>query len=80
MKLNNVMISCSSNVGLIRHNNEDMILVRNKFVRDENYSANISLKECDRFIMAVADGTGLGWGLRTDFLRPEPVGIDGQRR
>ena len=58
MKLNNVMISCSSNVGLIRHNNEDMILVRNKFVRDENYSANISLKECDRFIMAVADGMG----------------------
>ena len=30
-----LQITASSNVGLVRTNNEDMILVRNKYVRDE---------------------------------------------
>ena len=32
-----LQITASSNVGLVRTNNEDMILVRNKYIRDEDY-------------------------------------------
>lgn len=53
-----INITASSNVGLVRHNNEDMILVRNKYLRDENYRTDIDLNNCDRFVMAVADGMG----------------------
>lgn len=58
MKLTKVKITASSNVGLIRHNNEDMILVRNKYVRNESYSTEIDLETCDRFVVAIADGMG----------------------
>lgn len=58
MKIDKIKVTASSNVGLIRHNNEDMILVRNKYVRNESYSAEIDLGICDRFVLAVADGMG----------------------
>ena len=58
MTINKFAITASSNVGLVRKNNEDMILVRNKYVRDENYRTVIELDKCDRFVMAVADGMG----------------------
>ena len=51
-------ITASSNVGLVRKNNEDMILVRNKYVRDEDYDAEIDLSVCNRLVVAVADGMG----------------------
>lgn len=43
---------------MVRSNNEDMILVRNKYVRDENYQTEIDTDICDRFVIAVADGMG----------------------
>lgn len=58
MTIKNFAITASSNVGLVRLNNEDMILVRNKYVRDESYRTEIELDKCDRFVMAVADGMG----------------------
>ena len=53
-----LQITASSNVGLVRTNNEDMILVRNKYVRDEDYETEIDLTICDRLVVAVADGMG----------------------
>ena len=53
-----LQITASSNVGLVRTNNEDMILVRNKYVRDEDYDTEIDLSVCDRLVVAVADGMG----------------------
>ena len=35
-----------------------MILVRNKYVRDEDYDTEIDLSVCDRLVVAVADGMG----------------------
>ena len=58
MTINKFAITASSNVGLVRKNNEDMILVRNKYVRDENSRTVIELDKCDRFVMTVADGMG----------------------
>ena len=57
-----LQITASSNVGLVRTNNEDMILVRNKYVRDEDYETEIDLTICDRLVVAVADGMGGGGG------------------
>lgn len=53
-----LIITASSEKGLIRSNNEDMILVRNKYVRDESYQTEIDGEICDRFVVAVADGMG----------------------
>ena len=58
MKLTKIQITASSNVGLVRHNNEDMVLVRNKYLRNESYKTEIDLETCDRFVAAVADGMG----------------------
>lgn len=58
MKLKKIYVSASSNIGLLRHNNEDMILVRNKYIRNETYKAEIDMETCDRFVVAVADGMG----------------------
>ncbi|MGN0282181.1 MAG: PP2C family protein-serine/threonine phosphatase [Prevotella sp.] len=58
MKFNKINITASSNVGLVRHNNEDMILVRNKYIRNESYKSDIYLETCERFVVAVADGMG----------------------
>lgn len=51
-------ITASSDKGLIRNNNEDMILVRNKYVRNENYRTDLDTDICDRFVVALADGMG----------------------
>ena len=53
-----LQITASSNVGLVRTNNEDMILVRNKYIRDEDYSTGIDMSVCDRLAVCVADGMG----------------------
>ena len=51
-------ISAASRIGCVRHNNEDMILVRDHYIRDDEYHTHISLSETDRCIWAVADGMG----------------------
>lgn len=56
--MNKLQISASSNVGLVRTNNEDMILVRNKYIRDEDYNMEIDMALCNRLAIAVADGMG----------------------
>lgn len=56
MKL--LMISASSQMGLVRDNNEDMILVRNKFVRDETIQSTVDTAVCDRCAFALCDGMG----------------------
>ena len=51
-------ISSASRVGCVRHNNEDMILVKDQFIRNAEYRTVISLTETDRCMVAVADGMG----------------------
>lgn len=51
-------ITAASRVGCVRHNNEDMILVGNQYIRDDEWKTHITLGPSDRFIMAVADGMG----------------------
>ena len=51
-------ISSASRIGCVRNNNEDMILIKDLFVRNAEYNTNISLTESDRYIIAVADGMG----------------------
>lgn len=56
--MSDFMITATSRVGCIRKNNEDMILVRSKFVRSDNFQTLISTEGTDRFVIALADGMG----------------------
>jgi protein phosphatase len=51
-------ITASSRVGLVREQNEDMLLVGDTFIRESSHSFDISLPDYDRFMMALADGMG----------------------
>lgn len=51
-------ITAACQVGCVRNNNEDMILVDNLFLRDEHISTTISIAESDRCLIALADGMG----------------------
>jgi len=51
-------ISAASRVGCVRHNNEDMILVGDQFIRNDEFHTHICLSKSDRFMLAVADGMG----------------------
>ena len=51
-------ISAASRIGCVRHNNEDMVLVGDHFIREEEYRTHISLSKKSRCMMAVADGMG----------------------
>ena len=42
----------------MRHNNEDMILVKDQFIRNGEYRTQIELNDNSRCIFAVADGMG----------------------
>lgn len=55
MKLN---IYAASNVGCVRENNEDMILVNRCFVRNNDWSGEVNLGGRERYIIALADGMG----------------------
>ena len=55
MKLN---IFATSNVGCVRENNEDMILVSRQFVRDGSFSDEVGIDAGDRWLVALADGMG----------------------
>ena len=51
-------ITSASRVGCVRRQNEDMILVDNHYVRNDDYTTQVSLNHQDKYIVAVADGTG----------------------
>lgn len=51
-------ISAASRIGCVRRQNEDMVLVGNKFIREESYKTRLLLSREDRFLSAVADGMG----------------------
>ena len=45
-------------MGRVRHNNEDMILVGDRFLRDVSMTDAIDLTGRDRYLLALADGMG----------------------
>lgn len=51
-------ISAASRIGCVRRQNEDMVLVGNKFIREDSYKTMLVLSREDRFLSAVADGMG----------------------
>ena len=51
-------ITAASRLGCVRHQNEDMILVGNHFIRDDAFTTRVQLTNQERFIVAVADGMG----------------------
>ena len=51
-------ITAASYVGCVRQNNEDMILVDNKFIRNDKHWTMADTSESDRYLMALADGMG----------------------
>ena len=51
-------ISSASRIGCVRHNNEDMILIKDQFIRNAEYRTFITLNDSDRCLIAVADGMG----------------------
>ena len=51
-------VSAVSRVGCIRDNNEDMILVGDKFIRDDSLMESLEVDSTKRFIWALADGMG----------------------
>ena len=53
-----LVITAASNVGCVRRQNEDMVLVGSHIMRDDEYSTQVNLEEVDRYLIAVADGMG----------------------
>jgi protein phosphatase len=51
-------ITAASEVGCVRHKNEDMVLVDRRFVRNNDCKVEIGRDDADRFIIAIADGMG----------------------
>ena len=51
-------VSAASWTGRVRSQNEDMVLVDNRFIREDTYKAQIVLSREDRMMIAVADGMG----------------------
>ena len=51
-------ISSASRIGCVRHNNEDMVLVKDQFIRNDEYRTHIELGTSNRALLAVADGMG----------------------
>lgn len=51
-------ISAQSHVGLVRTNNEDMVLIGTRQVRDEVYEVEIALSHDTPYVIALADGMG----------------------
>lgn len=45
-------------MGCVRHNNEDMVLVNDKFIRNGKHWTMIDTDSCERYLIALADGMG----------------------
>src|SRR5574344_2235374 len=54
----NFDISATSDKGCVRTNNEDMILVSTRFIRDNSLHIRVEIGDKDRYIVALADGMG----------------------
>lgn len=54
----NLEIDAASRVGLVRKNNEDMILVGDRLVRNETYQTCANISDSQMYIIALADGIG----------------------
>lgn len=54
----NFDITAASRTGLVRENNEDMIVVGEWFVRDGKMRTHFSTKNVERYLLALADGMG----------------------
>lgn len=57
MKLE-INISLACDIGCVRSNNEDMILISGEYYRDMNDEFSLSVKNNGRFVAAIADGMG----------------------
>lgn len=53
-----ISVSASSQTGLVRDHNEDVILVLHQFVRDNQINTSAYLAPDDRYVVAVCDGLG----------------------
>lgn len=53
-----ILVTSASITGCVRENNEDIILVNDKFIRNGEYSATIDASFRDRLLIALADGMG----------------------
>lgn len=53
-----IHMTAASNVGCVRRQNEDMVLLGNHFVRNDTFTTRVDLTNNDRYIVAVADGMG----------------------
>lgn len=51
-------ITSTSQIGRVRSQNEDMVLVDTHFIRNSEFSTQASLNHNDRYLVAVADGMG----------------------
>ena len=51
-------ITSTSQIGRVRSQNEDMVLVDTHFIRNSEFSTQTSLNHNDRYLVAVADGMG----------------------
>lgn len=51
-------ITSTSQIGCVRSQNEDMVLVDTHFIRNSEFSTQASLNHNDRYLVAVADGMG----------------------
>lgn len=51
-------VTAASRTGCVRHQNEDMILVGRRFIRNDALAHSVELTNQDRFLIAVADGMG----------------------
>ncbi|MCH5301550.1 MAG: serine/threonine-protein phosphatase [Prevotella sp.] len=51
-------ITAASMLGCVRENNEDMILVHDRYVRNGEYWTMVDIDTKDRYLIALADGMG----------------------
>ena len=51
-------ITAASRVGCVRQNNEDMILVNDKYIRNGKHWTMVDVSSTDRYLIALADGMG----------------------
>lgn len=51
-------ISASSQIGCLRQNNEDMILVGDKLIRNDIYNDSLTISQDSKLVIALADGMG----------------------
>ena len=56
--MSRIILTAASRVGCVRSNNEDMILVCDKFIRSDVYATEFDSENSDRFVIALADGMG----------------------